>query len=248
MIRRALISIAVGLMQAGSVAAATHEVDVVNFAFLPAELVIQPGDTVRWRNMGGSHNVLADDGSFSNGPPSSAAWVYEVTFDEPGSWGYYCSLHGGPNGLGMAGTVVVEGEAPAPVFVIDEGVSGSWFDPGSPGQGILLEASAEFAVLSLAWFTWTTEGAGYDWLTGSGGFEGGTATLTLFRSSGGRFNDSQPVDTVEVGTATLRFLDCSTAALSFKLPAPQGSAEVQLSRVLPATPQCLESNPDFATR
>ena len=59
-----------GLALAATAAqAATHEVQVISFRFQPDNLVIAPGDTVRWRNMGGDHNVVADDESFTSGPP-----------------------------------------------------------------------------------------------------------------------------------------------------------------------------------
>jgi plastocyanin len=33
--------------------------------------------------------------------------TYELTFDTPGEYKYYCAYHGNPNGEGMAGTIVV---------------------------------------------------------------------------------------------------------------------------------------------
>jgi plastocyanin len=234
-------------LAAGAVQAATHDVSVVNFAFSPRNLTIEAGDTVRWTNEGGVHNVVADDGSFGN-DLSSAGWVFTVTFDEAGAFPYFCEAHGGPDGAGMSGRITVQGAPPPPpppdpVFVINEGVAGSWYNPATSGQGILLEASTSAGVLTLAWFTWTTEGGGYDWLTGAGGFEGGTATVDLVRTTGGRFDDPAPVQNTVVGTAQLTFTDCSHATFSYTLPEPQGSGEIPLQRILPANPACLEANP-----
>ena len=86
----------------------THNVNVSGFSFTPAQITINVGDMVRWTNTGGVHNVVADDNSFTSGAVSSSAWVYEHTFNSVGTNPYYCSLHGGPGGVGMSGVVTVE--------------------------------------------------------------------------------------------------------------------------------------------
>lgn len=85
-----------------------HNVSVTNFSFTPAQLTISAGDVVRWTNNAGTHNVVADDNSFTSGPVSSSAWVYEFTFNLPGTNPYYCELHGGPGGSGMSGVIFVQ--------------------------------------------------------------------------------------------------------------------------------------------
>ncbi|MCP5475350.1 MAG: hypothetical protein H7A19_10990 [Rhodanobacteraceae bacterium] len=93
--------------------------------FVPRELTIEPGDTVTWSNLGGLHNVVADNGAFrcangcdgqgGNGAPSSQIWRATVTFNQPGTFGYFCEPHGQP-GAGMYGTITVNGgEPPIPV-------------------------------------------------------------------------------------------------------------------------------------
>jgi plastocyanin len=87
--------------------AATHDVDSRDFVFVPADLTIAPGDTVRWTNVEGSHNVLANNGSFTSGPVASGNWVFSHTFNSEGDFRYFCQLHGGAAGFGMAGIVRV---------------------------------------------------------------------------------------------------------------------------------------------
>ncbi|NBB69524.1 MAG: hypothetical protein GVY33_04240 [Alphaproteobacteria bacterium] len=100
--------------------AADHQILVSNFSFTPENLTIQVGDTVTWTNEGGTHNVRADDGSFrcangcdgtgGNGDPAPAGWSFTLTFDEPAELiRYHCEPHGAPGGVGMAGTITVEG-------------------------------------------------------------------------------------------------------------------------------------------
>ncbi|MHB8680014.1 MAG: cupredoxin domain-containing protein [Rudaea sp.] len=111
--------------------AARANVFVVNvggsagLAFQPAFLDIAPGDTVVFVNKGGFHNVNADDGSFTcsvgckgdgkgdTGAPSSANWTFNLTFPNPGRFGYYCVIHGAP-GMGMFGTIIVQAPQPPP--------------------------------------------------------------------------------------------------------------------------------------
>lgn len=99
-----------------------HQVRVINNAFVPRNLTIQVGDSVTWRNEGISHNVRADNGSFrcangcdgagGNGNPASNAWTVTRTFNNPGTIPYFCEVHGTTGGLGMAGTITVQGGPP----------------------------------------------------------------------------------------------------------------------------------------
>jgi plastocyanin len=87
-------------------------------AFSPQFITIHAGDTVTFLNLGGNHNVVADDGSFrcahgcdgdghgGNGNASGDLWVATITLDEPGMVGYFCEPHGSP-GAGMFGTIQV---------------------------------------------------------------------------------------------------------------------------------------------
>lgn len=112
-------------LAAAELAAATVDVQVgPGFSFSPASVTIQVGDSVRWTNVGGFHNVRADDDSFrcangcdqngGNGNPDTNAWVVSRTFNSAGTVGFYCEVHGAPGGFGMAGTIVVQGAAAQP--------------------------------------------------------------------------------------------------------------------------------------
>lgn len=103
----ALLVLLAAAALAAPAGAATHDVTVRDFEFVPADLTIEVGDTVRWTNVEGSHNVVADDDSFSSGPVRSGNWVFERTFDAAGDVPYYCVLHGSAGGFGMAAIVRV---------------------------------------------------------------------------------------------------------------------------------------------
>lgn len=102
---------------------ATHDVDLVGIEFLPPDITISLGDTVRWNWVSGFHNVESGeviggsgihDGRFRSGNPTSVAGTtYELTFDRsfldsnPAAgnvYPYYCVVHGG---LGMVGAIAV---------------------------------------------------------------------------------------------------------------------------------------------
>ncbi|MFC7133867.1 MULTISPECIES: halocyanin domain-containing protein [Salinibaculum] len=85
----------------------TVEVGAGNgLAFGPAAVRISTGTTVTWEwtGQGGTHNVVAEDGSFDSGE-YQAAGTFEHTFDEAGNYNYYCEPH---KMSGMKGAVIVE--------------------------------------------------------------------------------------------------------------------------------------------
>jgi plastocyanin len=54
----------------------------------------------------GNHTVTADDGSFASDTLSNGG-VFEFTFNNPGTFAYYCEFHGGPGGEGMSAVITV---------------------------------------------------------------------------------------------------------------------------------------------
>jgi plastocyanin len=94
-------------------AATVTEVVANGFDFSPEEARIQPGDTVVWRNTGGLHNVVFDDGSYRSGDPMNLPGPLGLrTFVAPGAHAYYCEVHGSAGGVGMAGRIIVGDAAP----------------------------------------------------------------------------------------------------------------------------------------
>jgi plastocyanin len=120
--RRLLVSVLVGVVGAavmaapagGGSASSAGAADVVVRA-LPSNqfdddaVTIAQGERVTWTNAGGNHNVVFDDGRFTYPQmASTAAWTSPpLTFNEVGTFLYYCDVHGGPGGVGMAGRVTV---------------------------------------------------------------------------------------------------------------------------------------------
>jgi len=232
------------LLCAPMMRAATIEVAVSNFRYTPNDVTINVGDTVRWTNTGGFHNVAADDGSFSN-PLSSTLWTFSRTFTSAGDIRYFCQAHSAPGAdiaTNMNGIVRVRAAAPPP-FAINQGIGGSWFNPATGGQGFLIDLLPDLNFMFVAWFTYEKAqppaalvpvpkvGAlEQRWMTASGVYSGNPATLPLFVTSGGLFDNSKPVTTTAVGTLTLNFTDCSNATATYNIPAENLTATIPISR------------------
>ncbi len=79
---------------AATVSAAEHEVQILKYAYTPAEITIKPGDTVTWVNgeKRVSHSVVFN----ATGEESERFFPGEQwsrTFDEAGRFDYHCGPH-----------------------------------------------------------------------------------------------------------------------------------------------------------
>ena len=69
------------------------KVSIANFAFAPQAVTIAPGDSVTWNNEdGGPHTVTFKDGS-SGSDSIFPGSMFSRTFEKPGSFDYFCSIH-----------------------------------------------------------------------------------------------------------------------------------------------------------
>lgn len=78
-----------------------------NYAFAPPAIRVNTGTTVTWTwtGKGQSHNVVDEDGAFESKQTDEEGFEFEYTFEEAGTYLYYCTPH---KGLGMKGAIVVE--------------------------------------------------------------------------------------------------------------------------------------------
>lgn len=91
-------------------------IDIGDSFYEPKTGTVAPGTTVRWEQSGAEpHSVTFDDGSFDSSPdcpPVDKCTLAgdEVSYDftASGVYPYYCKIHGGPGGRGMAGVITVE--------------------------------------------------------------------------------------------------------------------------------------------
>ena len=69
------------------------KVDIVDFAFFPAEITIAPGEGVTWINDDGApHAIAYDDGAKGTDLLLPGA-SFSRRFDRPGTYDYHCAVH-----------------------------------------------------------------------------------------------------------------------------------------------------------
>ena len=98
----------------------SHTVNVTSNVFAPDALTVTAGDTVKWTNTQGSHNVNGLKSKFPDNPESfgndvGTGWVFEHVFTIPGTYNYQCDPHAA---FGMTGVIIVQ-EAAAGTLTIN---------------------------------------------------------------------------------------------------------------------------------
>jgi plastocyanin len=84
-------------------------VDMENYEFTPDAITITAGTTVIWTNKDlDGHTVTSDEGSIDSGNLDTDE-TFSYTFDQPGTYPFYCTYHGDAGGVGMHMTVTVTG-------------------------------------------------------------------------------------------------------------------------------------------
>jgi len=170
-----------------------------SFAFDPPVLRVDPGTRVvwRWTGAGGSHDVVAEDGTFESGTSSTAGETFEWT---PGSRGvvrYACTPH---RALGMRGAVVV-GDVP-----VDLG-DGSGAEDSTTASGNATDTSGADGAESDLGPVRSFDG----WLADTSNYEGvldatGESEVTVevgSRGNGGQFAFDPPAVHVDPGTTVI---------------------------------------------
>jgi plastocyanin len=122
---RVAVVIGVALLAvAGPALGAGGGVTMSGLSYSPRTITIDAGDVVTWTNRDGrnQHSVTAHKGEFDSSPNCPGICLhdgdsYSVSFSHPGTYTYFCRVHGSasnPN-CSMCGAVVVRGPGgPAP--------------------------------------------------------------------------------------------------------------------------------------
>jgi plastocyanin len=85
----------------------TASVTVADDSFTPSNAQVLAGGVVTWTWAAGAatHNITWVSGGFADSG-DRASGTFQLTFGAPGTFNYYCSIHGTPT-TGMRGTVTV---------------------------------------------------------------------------------------------------------------------------------------------
>jgi plastocyanin len=114
--------------------------------FDPAQITVEPGTTVTWVQSGNNpHTTTSYDGLWDSGLlPGGSGQTFSFTFEEPGTYDYFCIPH---EDLGMVGTVTVtDGATASPTAT-------TLADTGGPPITSLLITLAATLVLAVSGVT-----------------------------------------------------------------------------------------------
>ncbi|MBL1279132.1 MAG: T9SS type A sorting domain-containing protein [Fluviicola sp.] len=116
-------------------------IDVSGISFTPSSITINVGDTVRWTNSSGTHNVNATTATYPGNPASfgnslGTGWVFTHIFTVAGSYDYRCDAH---FNSGMAGTITVQ----APASLEENSIVKSLIFPIPASNSITIELNQD---------------------------------------------------------------------------------------------------------
>ncbi len=151
----------------------------------------------------------------------------------------------------------------APPAALDHnqhGLTGSWYEPATSGQGVEVEVfpnGAGTGALQVSWFTYDHSAVGgaerQRWYTLGGSVTPGAASaaLTIYQNVGGNFNAPPTTTAHPVGSATLSFTACDQGKLDYTFTDGSGrSGSIPLTRltqnVTCSTTSARSVNADFA--
>ena len=88
----------------GGAGAGGTEVSMEGIKFVPADVTVEPGDTVTWTNNDSvGHDVTGDNFKSGDAGAMQGGDTFEFTFDKAGTFDYVCTVH-----PGMEGSVTVK--------------------------------------------------------------------------------------------------------------------------------------------
>jgi hypothetical protein len=140
---------------------------------------------------------------------------------------------------------VFKNECETDNFRINAGISDAWYNPATDGQGFFIIVWENIQTMFLAWFTYDVERPpqgvsavlgepGHRWLTAQGPYQGDTANLDVFVSSGGIFDSADPPVGLpeKSGTMHVHFTNCKAGVVDFDIPSLGLSGEVAIQRIV----------------
>jgi hypothetical protein len=141
----------------------------------------------------------------------------------------------------------------SPVNIDQQGLTGSWYQAKTDGQGVEVEVfpddPAGSAYLQGAWFTFDTAASGEQrWYTFGGAVPAGhsAGVLPIYQNVGGNFNALPVTHAAAVGHATMSFTDCTDALLTYTFTDGSGRVgTVPLTRLTPNVSCGQAGNGDF---
>lgn len=119
-----------------------------------------------------------------------------------------------------------------------QGLAGSWANAATDAQGLVLDVQPDLlgdgvGLVFGGWFTWAEGSPLWYTIQGDMHADAEASTMPIYLTSGGSFDTAQPTTTTPVGSATLRFDDCSHGSLDYDFDDGSGrSGTIPLTRLL----------------
>ncbi len=89
----ALFAAPVALLSPAAAWADTAHIGIKNFMFTPMTMTITQGTTVQWINLDDIPHTVVEKGKAWRSPALDTNDTYIHTFDQPGTYEYFCGLH-----------------------------------------------------------------------------------------------------------------------------------------------------------
>ncbi|MBX3712086.1 MAG: S8 family peptidase [Lysobacter sp.] len=127
---------------------------------------------------------------------------------------------GSPNRL-----LFIPPPAPPANLPLRAGFSGAWYQPETSGQGFFVDVDAQGGFVFAGWYTFDVNGqAGGSaqqqrWYTAQSPYTQGetSKTLTVYRNTGGNFDDTPTTQSVAIGSATISFQSCTAGKFDYQV-------------------------------
>lgn len=200
----------------------THLVKNFNDYYAPQSTTVVQGDTVVFENprslpLTHRHNLnFVNDTHEGHG--LGGEWTHEVTFNDVGQFGFFCSAHG------EQGTINVLPGNPGnggPTFDMEPGLNGNWWNGAARnGEGVQIEisASGDGAMVLVATVYSYGPGGGQIFMIAIGNPSGNRADVDLFVTEGGLWGaDFDPEDVTELQWGTGSFTSQSCDSMHMEL-------------------------------
>lgn len=128
------------------------------------------------------------------------------------------------------------------MLTMNAALSGGWFNPATPGQGIYLEVLPETGKMVMAWFAYDTElpqdqldvvlgDAGHRWFVADDFYDGNVFEGSIFLTQNGIFDANDAVSVTAVGTVRVEFESCSSALVIYEFTGTGISGSFPMSRL-----------------
>jgi len=141
---------------------------------------------------------------------------------------------------------------------INDAIGDAWFNPLTNGQGFFIVVWEQSQLVYLSWFTFDSVrpsndatadfgGPGQRWVTALGPYDGDTATLDVYLSTGGVLDSEEPpvfTDQNPIGTITIKWTSCNSGVLTYDIPSLMLFGTIPIERIVQdKVPACEAAQP-----